>query len=621
MSDTINKIDAKDKTLSDILTKKYTVDFFQREYSWKKEHIEQLVIDLTSSFMDNYEEGHTRADGGKYEIYYLGPFVIRENNVSRSIIDGQQRLTSISLFFIFLNNLLKEQGVNENLDALVFSDYRGKKTFNIEVEERTDCFNDLYEKGDHTPKADADESTKNMLDRYHDIESTFPDEICGEKLLIFLDWFRHNVIMVEIVAYSDKKAYEIFESMNDRGLNLTPTEMLKGYLLSKITNPQSRNKANEKWKNMIQSLHDYEKHEDQRFIQAWLRAQYAETIRQARAGAANEDFEIISRKFHVWVRDNLDKIQGGLKSDADFENFIFNKIDFFYKAYKRILEAERTLSKELEYVFYTKRWGVASSLSYPLMLAPLKTTDSQEIQSQKINLVARYIESFAVRRSINRHTFSANAIRYTMYMLIKEIRHLDLDSLRQILKNRLAQSEDKFEVVDNFKLHKKNRRFVTYLLSRITGFIEEKSGSSSDFRTFFAPAKGRPFQIEHIWADHFDQHTDEFEHESEFKEFRDKIGGLILLPQGPNQSYGDLGYKDKHVHYVKENILAKSLCDISYRNNPNFTRMCEYYQLPFKSHSEFKKQDFDQRAEIYMQICDIIWPEQLPTGDQDGCSN
>ena len=52
-----------------------------------------------------------------------------------------------------------------------------------------------------------------------------------------------NVHLVEITAYSDADAYTIFETMNDRGLSLTPTDMLKGYLLANITDPDRRNAA------------------------------------------------------------------------------------------------------------------------------------------------------------------------------------------------------------------------------------------------------------------------------------------------------------------------------------------------------------------------------------------
>ena len=116
-------------------------------------------------------------------------------------------------------------------------------------------------------------------------------EIKNDVFPFFIDWLKFNVILVEIIAYSDENAYTIFETMNDRGLNLTPSEMLKGFLLSRFDEAQLRQKANANWKIAMQGLHEYEKDEDQRFIQAWFRAQYAETIRPGKAGSKNEDFE------------------------------------------------------------------------------------------------------------------------------------------------------------------------------------------------------------------------------------------------------------------------------------------------------------------------------------------
>lgn len=101
MSRLHNKIDANDRTISQVLNeKRYTVDYFQREYSWEQKHIEQLISDLTTSFMNEYKDGYKRSAGENYNNYYMGPFVVSEKNGQRSIIDGQQRLTSITLFLI-----------------------------------------------------------------------------------------------------------------------------------------------------------------------------------------------------------------------------------------------------------------------------------------------------------------------------------------------------------------------------------------------------------------------------------------------------------------------------------------------------------------------------------------
>lgn len=57
-----HKIDADDRSVFDVLNeRKYTVDYFQREYSWEQKHVEQLVTDLTSTFLNEYNEGDPRA--------------------------------------------------------------------------------------------------------------------------------------------------------------------------------------------------------------------------------------------------------------------------------------------------------------------------------------------------------------------------------------------------------------------------------------------------------------------------------------------------------------------------------------------------------------------------------
>ena len=607
-----NKIEAHDRNLNDILhEQKYTVDYFQREYSWREKHIEDLITDLTSFFLHEYKPGDSRNDGEKYNNYYLGPFVVSIKDGKRSIIDGQQRLTSLTLFLIYLHHLQKELGYDEKIESMIFSELRGNKSFNITIEERMPCLEALFNFGEYTPSETDGKSTINMVERYHDIVRAFPDELKNEAFPYFIDWLRYNVILVEIIAYSDENAYTIFETMNDRGLNLTPTEMLKGFILSQFDRVDYRQNANEQWKNAITKLKSYEKDEDQRFFQAWLRAKYADTIRPSYAGSKNEDFEKIGTRFHNWVRDNLVKIGLSAGKGDSFENFIKNEFEFYLRAYIHILNAQNTLNPKLEHVYYINRWGIAPTLSFPLMLAPLNIGENNELIFKKINTVAKYIETFVVRRSVNFRKFSASSIRYTMYSLVKEIRGKGLAELIQILSGKLSEMQESFDGMSEFRLHGQNYRFVKFLLSRITAWIEHQAGMSTNFTTYYQPEKGKPFEVEHIWADKFSLHQDEFDQEHEFVNYRNRIGDLVLLPRGTNQSYGDLSYEKKHSHYIKENLLVKSLCSLAYDNNPNFVRLTNELNLPFQPHMEFRKKDIDLRQKLYQSICERIWNNDL----------
>ncbi|MGN6890831.1 GmrSD restriction endonuclease domain-containing protein, partial [Neisseria sp. P0014.S004] len=87
----------------------------------------------------------------------LGPFVVSLKDGKRSIIDGQQRLTSLTLFLIYLNNLQKELEQAEKIESMIFSELRGNKSFNITVEERIPCLEALFNNGEYSPNEDDDD--------------------------------------------------------------------------------------------------------------------------------------------------------------------------------------------------------------------------------------------------------------------------------------------------------------------------------------------------------------------------------------------------------------------------------------------------------------------------------
>lgn len=615
-----NKINARDYRLYDVLNaRRYSIDYFQREYSWEFKHIEQLITDLSSAFLNAYTEGDLRQAVEHYPCYYLGPFVTSVKESKRSIVDGQQRLTSLTLFLIYLTHLQKQLHVNESLETMIYSKMYGTETFNIQEEklpgnslpdDRQRVFSMLWHRNEYTIQDNDSATAKNIAQRYADITNIFPEELQNPHILpYFLDWLRYNVIMVEIAASSDDSAYDIFESMNDRGLNLTATEMLKGYLISRFSDVNERDVINQHWKDAILKLQAYGKEEDQKFFQAFLRSQYADTIRQGgKVGAQNEDFEKIGTRFHGWVRDNLKKMSIHHENEHEFKSLI-QTIWFYHAAYLRILDAQKSEQKDLAHIFYHSKWGIAESLSYPMMLAPLTVTDDITTQNAKMDLVARYLETFAVLRSVNFRSFSASSIRYTMYALIKEIRGKNIHELRAILTNRVRQSDIHFSGIttQRFRLHGMNKSFVKFLLSRISGFVDTESGSPTTFTHYFISPGTKQFEVEHIWSSNFDQHRDEFEQIGDFEEYRNHIGALVLLPRGTNQSYGNMPYHQKLEHYYSQNLYVQTLHPKCYQSNPNFLNMRAQLNIPFEPHHHFKKADIEKRQALVQRICEVIW--------------
>jgi uncharacterized protein with ParB-like and HNH nuclease domain len=376
----MNKIDARSKSVRELMDGvKYGIDYYQREYKWTTKQITELLEDLESKFFDSYREEHSRSQVGYYTHYFLGSVVISSRNGQKYIIDGQQRLTSLTLLLIYLYNLQRGRAENEKVDVdkLIYSEKYGTKSFNLDIEERIECIETLYNNQPYDP-ADSEqpESVRSVAARYNDIVEHFPVTLKNGTLPYFIDWLIDNVDLVEIMAYSDDEAYTIFETMNDRGLNLSPTDMLKGYLLANITDPTDRDKANDLWKKRLLELIALQGKEEEDFFKAWLRAKYADSIREGRKGAVNKDFEKIGT-FHKWVREEKDRI--GLKSSDDFRDFVMNRFNRFAGHYVRIRQAALKFTPGLEYIFYNAHNNF--TLQYPLLLPlyVLKMTWKQQI--------------------------------------------------------------------------------------------------------------------------------------------------------------------------------------------------------------------------------------------------
>src|SRR5580704_4031695 len=98
-------IDAKGRTIRELLAnRKYSIDYYQREYKWQQKQVQELLDDLTTKFLENHEEGNERGAVSDYGHYFLGSVILSDKDGRKFIIDGQQRLTTLTLLLIFLRH-------------------------------------------------------------------------------------------------------------------------------------------------------------------------------------------------------------------------------------------------------------------------------------------------------------------------------------------------------------------------------------------------------------------------------------------------------------------------------------------------------------------------------------
>ncbi|KNY05164.1 DUF262 domain-containing protein [Microbacterium sp. GCS4] len=611
MSERANSIDGVAKTIAEILKdKKYSIDYYQREYKWETKQLAELVTDLTAKFLQLYSLDHKRTAVGGYPGYYLGSIIISQKGNQPFVVDGQQRLTTLTLLLTYLRRLQSDLGTPEvKIDELIYSESYGEKSFNLDVVDRNDCMQGLFEQGAYEAPPESVESVHTLVARYGEIDGLFPDELKGDALPYFIDWLKDRVQIVQITAYNDDDAYAIFETMNDRGLKLTPADMLKGYLLANIDDGMPRAKANDVWRSWMRRLDDLGESLSSDFLKTWLRSQYSTKIRERKKDAKPQDWDRIGTEFHRWLRGDSKRI--GLTSSDAFGAFVTRDLDFYARQYERLTQAEVTFDPSSPLRFIRFNADHRFTLQDQMLLAPLRIDDDAASIDTKLEIVGRFIDILLAWRIWNFRATDYSTMQYGMTALMFRIRGLSSTELARELHRYLLNESETFESNDDLLVHQQNRGQLHKILARLTDYVTTQSGQASNY-VELTGGTGVKYEVEHIWANHAERHTDEFAHEADFARHRNRIGDLLLLPKQHNGSYNDDTYEQKRPRYFSQNLLAASLDPQAYEKNPGFIRLVRNSGLKFRAYDTFTAASITERGDLFRAIAKQVWdPDDL----------
>lgn len=212
------KANGESKSVRQLLdTQKYYIDFYQREYKWTTDNVIELLSDLENKFLLNWSDEHEIFEVQNYSHYFLGSIIVSDKINQKFIVDGQQRLTTITLLLMYLNKLQQELLHNKDdevlLENLIYSKKFGIKSFNMDIPERKWIVDAIFI-GNPVEIDDKTQSIKNIKYRYDDIVENFPETLkyANQKFVLpfFINWFIESVDLVEITTYSEDDAYTIF---------------------------------------------------------------------------------------------------------------------------------------------------------------------------------------------------------------------------------------------------------------------------------------------------------------------------------------------------------------------------------------------------------------------------
>ena len=463
-----NKIDGQGMSVAQVFEDRYVIDYFQREYKWEKKHIEQLLYDLDFAFHESYQDGDTIDDIPNYKPYFMGPYIVSRHHTMYSLIDGQQRLTSLTLLLIYIVKHFPD--TRDDLEKLIYKRSFKKESYNLNIEGRERVMDFLFKDVDFD-RTNMSVSEINILSRYSDIEDLFPERLRdSDKIILFSYWLLNKVLLVQILSYSDDNAYTIFYFFYDRGFNLTSSEMLKSLLLSKIKDAEVRRRCDQKWKENIQRLVSVDKDCEQDFFRAWLRGRYLINVKDT------SDIDAIGIGVHRWVKNNMKLFK--LTSDSKIESLITDELSFYISIFLSIRVSETSSNGLYTSIFVQNPYGVASSLAYPLYLSVVNQSDLQKDIQEKITLVSKALDTFVVRRILMHQSVGQSSIRGFMYSLILSVRGFAIEDLKDNLTSFLDKyatmgQELKPDVVAHYPY-----KFLRYFQYRVNLYLESLLGDA-----------------------------------------------------------------------------------------------------------------------------------------------
>ncbi len=491
--------------------KQFVIPIYQRVYSWGEKQCKQLWDDIIKTGGNDQIEGHFIGS-----IVFVHDGIYTTNHNELLIIDGQQRLTTITLLFIALRDHLNDE--DELLEKFSCQKIQNRYLINSD------------EKGDKKFKLILSEPDRNTLLSLIDKDRRKPSEPSlkiMENFKLFEEWIRKNTDKLEtifkgldklmIVWIALKKGKDdpqlIFESMNSTGKDLTQMDLIKNYILMGLEPKKQEIFYTKYWRAMEEDFKQNETLFNQ-FVRHYLTIKTREIPNINKVYEAFKDYQ---QKEGIEIEDLLKDLQ---KYCGYFCRIVFKK------------EADKDLNKALGFLV-----DLEMDVIYPLLLELYSDYSDGVLSNADFIPIIYLIESYICRRAVC--GLGTNSLNKIFASFTKKInKDQCLESIKahflslETTKGKFPKdSEFKklFITIDFYNFQKKE-----YFLERLENFERKE------------PVNTKECTTEHIMSQTL---TEEWKRDlgENFQAIHDKylhtIGNLTLT--GYNEKYSNNSFQEK----------------------------------------------------------------------------
>ncbi len=567
-------MDAGKRTINDIFNgnRILEIPFFQRAYVWGENQWERLLEDM-----------ELVSDSKK--PYFLGSVILKQKQTTssnvvgdmRTLIDGQQRLTTLNIFFKVL--CLKTDAKSS------FA-----RLFKLESDELALWHNhndiDSFQKVLNLEELEDLEGTDNIIQAYNFFKQNINPEKLDRKIIL------NNIMFVGIDLGIEEDEQQIFDTINSIGVRLTTAELLKNYFF----NRDDIKDYEVYWKSIFEKDDETKKYWD----------------REVTAGRLRRTF--IDLFFYSYLQIKIQQSNLSVRAEDKIE---FSKVEILFESYKKFIKEYNVTKKELliEIKEYAKLFkdsfnydiisqeltpefgierlnaiifGLETSTLIPYVLFILKNVPDED----KRNELFEFIESYIMRRMIVKATTKNYNQLFTDRLISNKI--ISKEQFQKYLNSR----NDKVNYFPNdteLKYGFDNSCLINKQSAGIIYLIESKIRNRNKQATRLLGISS--YSLEHLMPKKWENKWDNIstKQEKDFRNFKLKtLGNLAIITQSLNSSIRDSNWSIKKEGNGKKEGLRYYSSGIE-------------TLAPYLALAEWNENEIEKRADFMFEKAKGIW--------------
>lgn len=596
----------------------FYIDFYQRQYKWNDAPVKRLLEDVFYKFNEEYPK-YKDSDIplnqliSKYSWYYLNTYVTNIIEGKLYVVDGQQRLTTITLILIKLYHLSVKH--KSKLDGWIKNKIIGQSGFEEEFwlnhEAHKGALQGLLD-GIDPNKIDTSSgiTAQNIVANYVIIDKWIDNELKDKhKFESFAFYLLHRLVLINLNVEKTEVPM-VFEVINDRGVRLKPYEILKGKLLGQIDKEELDSLClNELWEEQVGKINEFKEDEIDQFFTYYLKSKLADTRGTAQKFDKDYHRVMFDDEFnsYLMLKHNPKKVKSFLQNEFKYFTNLYAKVYGYYKEY----------SVNQPFVYYNSLTEMDTQFLLILSACVLNDTDEEN----KIKIISRQVDRMFCLLQLQR-SYNSNSFATEIYKLSADIRDKSVQDINLIfekyLLNLLADARG-VKVIEpiSYGFFKDTgieleKRFKRYFFARIEQFIADNTNmkmKQSLYDLVQNTGSKNGFHIEHILSANSENKSLFGNDEELFERERNRLGGLLLLKGKDNISSNNEPYKKKLKSYANSLYWNETLREDTFKSKLDFKKMMKLYDLHFRPMDKFGPKELEERHKLLFDMIKIIWNE------------